>query len=52
MKQTVSIAGRCQGPEPLTGARLCPPVETSGMLEGNKRGQLDQIFLKKTTEVV
>ena len=52
MEEAVAVAGGGERPQPLRGARLGPPVQPAALLQGDQRGDLDQVPLQKVSEVV
>ena len=52
MEEAVAVAGGGERPQPLRGARLGPPVQPAALLQGDQRGDLDQVPLEKVSEVV
>lgn len=52
MEEAVAVAGGGERPQPLRGARLGPPVQPAALLQGDQRGDLDQVPLEKVSKVV
>ena len=52
VQQTVSVSGCGQRPEPLTRARVRPPVQAAGLLQTDQGRRLYQILFQEAPEVL
>ena len=52
VEQAVAVPCGGERPQPLAGPRLSPPVEAAAGLQGDQRGQLDQVPLQERAVVI